>query len=204
MSEIWILRLVHRALCFGVILFLGEVKIVSYAEKMNPTQAELRMVNLEATVVTRSIGLLSWQETHLPPLPQPVKLLLVGHDYCLLKERLKYLITESQTNIAGRNIDIVACSSIKEAKLFCSDKSVVFVILLKGLAKHWDSREFVDRTGLVLYGQGKNFMRQGLSLSSRVENNRLKISVNLKKMKSADIAVNQSLFLLNRILSVTE
>ena len=37
---------------------------------MNPTKAELRMVNLETTVVIHSIKHLTWKESQLPPVQE--------------------------------------------------------------------------------------------------------------------------------------
>jgi hypothetical protein len=174
----------------------------TYGAKMNPTKAELRMVNLETTVVIRSIKHLSWQESQLPPVQEGVKILVVGHDHCLLKERLQYLIAENNSKISGRKIEVVPCHNIEEANHHTLDKQVVFVIFLRSVQEKWGEQEFKGRSGLVLYGQGRSYMRKGLSLCSRVENNRLKISLNLKKMNSAEIEVDKKLLLSNRILSV--
>ena len=44
------------------------------------------MVNLETAIVVRSMDNLSWQTENLPPVTDPVVILVVGHDNCLFEK----------------------------------------------------------------------------------------------------------------------
>ena len=69
----------------------------------------------------------------------------------------------------------------------------MFTILLRSVSKQWEASEFSNRDGLVVYGQGNSYLRRGLGMSSVVQNNRLRLSLNLKKLNKANVGVDKSL-----------
>lgn len=196
----WLHHVNRKTLCLGVLFFCFATVDSVLGKAMNPTKEELRMANLEATVVIRSLQHMAWQKDHLPPKASRVKVVVVGHDYCLFKERLQYLIGESETSVHGRNIVVKGCKNLEEANQVSQNKQVVFVVLLESVAGKWNVKAFVKRAGLIVYGQGKAFMRRGLSLCSRVENNRLKMSINRKKMQAVEVEFDHQLYLRNPTL----
>ena len=167
---------------------------------MTPTKRELRTVSLEATVVVRSINFLTWRESNLSPLPSRVKIVVVGHDYCLFKERLAYLIAESKVRIQERHIDVVGYQTVADAMSVFKNKEVVLVILLKSVLNEWDEISFINRSGLIVYGQGEAYKRSEVSLCSNDENNRLRMSINRRKLEAVGVEIANRLVLLNPTL----
>ena len=112
-------------------------------EKMQPTEAEMRTVNLETAMVVRSIQHLSWKFGNLPPSGEEIVFLVVGYDNCLFRERLWYLIQESEATIEGRAIKIESCGSLEEAsKIVRQEKRIMFTILLRSVSEQWKTNKF--------------------------------------------------------------
>ena len=100
-------------------------------EKMQPTKAVMRTVNLETAMVVRSIQHLSWKSGNLPPSGEEVVVLVVGYDNCLFQERLSYLVQESEANIEGRVIKIESCGSLDEASKIVRQEKRIMLTLKK-------------------------------------------------------------------------
>lgn len=172
-------------------------------EKMQPTKAEMRTVNLETAMVVRSIQHLSWKSGNLPPSGEEVVVLVVGYDNCHFRERLSYLIQESEATIEGRTIKIESCESLDEAsKVVRQENRIMFTILLRSVSKQWEASEFSNRDGLVVYGQGSSYLRRGLDMSSVVQNNRLRLSLNLRKLNKANVGVDKSLLSTKQLIAI--
>jgi hypothetical protein len=172
-------------------------------EKMQPTKAEMSTVNLETAMVVRSIQHLSWKSGNLPPSGEEVVVLVVGYDNCHFRERLSYLIQESEATIEGRTIKIESCESLDEAsKVVRQENRIMFTILLRSVSKQWEASEFSNRDGLVVYGQGSSYLRRGLDMSSVVQNNRLRLSLNLRKLNKANVGVDKSLLSTKQLIAI--
>ena len=143
---------------------------------MKPSKADLRVVNLEAAIVVRSIQHFSWQPEHLPPVDQEVVLLVVGSDNCLFTERLSFLIDLSEAKVQGRRIKVKTSESFEDAaKLSRQDKQIIYIVALKTVSDHWDTSKLAKRGGLIAFGQGDSYLKRGLAMSSVVQNNRLRV-----------------------------
>ena len=172
-------------------------------EKIHPTKAEMRTVNLETAMVVRSIQHLSWKSGNLPPSGEEVVVLVVGYDNCLFRERLSYLIQESEATIEGRAIKIESCGSLDEAsKIVRQEKRIMFTILLRSVSEQWKANEFPYRDGLVVFGQGSSYLRRGLGMSSVVQNNRLRLSLNLRKLNKFNVVVDKSLLSTKQLIAI--
>ena len=172
-------------------------------EKMQPTKAAMRTVNLETAMVVRSIQHLSWKSGNLPPSSEEVVVLVVGYDNCLFRERLSYLIQESEATIEGRAIKIESCESLDEAsKIVRQEKRIMFTILLRSVSEQWKANEFLNRDGLVVFGQGSSYLRRGLGMSSIIQNNRLRVSLNLRKLKRVNVGVDKRLLSTKQIITI--
>ena len=168
---------------------------------MKPSKADLRVVNLEAAIVVRSIQHFSWQPEHLPPVDQEVVLLVVGSDNCLFTERLSFLIDLSEAKVQGRRIKVKTSESFEDAaKLSRQDKQIIYIVALKTVSDHWDTSKLAKRGGLIAFGQGDSYLKRGLAMSSVVQNNRLRVSVNLRKLKQKAIKVDDNLLSNRQIL----
>ena len=109
---------------------------VEGSDTMKPSKADLRVVNLEAAIVVRSIQHFSWQPEHLPPVDQEVVLLVVGSDNCLFTERLSFLIELSEAKVQGRRIKVKTSESFEDAaKLSRQDKQIIYIVALKNIVK---------------------------------------------------------------------
>ena len=198
-------RLSH---CLGTVFF--AITVLSNTtglslngnDEMKPTRAELRMVNLETAIVVRSMENLSWQTENLPLVSDPVVILVVGYDNCLFRERLAYLTEESNATIQGRSIRIESCRTLEEAsKSVFEEKRIILVILFDSVSHQWDMNGFPMRKGLVVFGQSKTYLRRGLTMSSIIRNNRLKVSVNLSKLKRVNVQASDHLLSTSQIFT---
>ena len=171
------------------------------SDTMKPSKADLRVVNLEAAIVVKSMQHFSWHHEHLPPIDQEVVLLVVGPDNCLFTERLSFLIKLSEARVQGRRIKVEACESFDDAaKLSHKDKQIFYMVALNTVSDHWDTSKLAKRGGLIAFGQGDSYRKRGLAMSSIVQNNRLRVSINLKKLKQKAIKVDKDLLSNKQIL----
>ena len=160
------------------------------------------MVNLETAIVVRSMENLSWQTENLPLVSDPMVILVVGYDNCLFRERLAYLTEESNATIQGRSIRIESCRTLEEAsKSVFEEKRIILVILFDSVSHQWDMNGFPMRKGLVVFGQSKTYLRRGLTMSSIIRNNRLKVSVNLSKLKRVNVQASDHLLSTSQIFT---
>lgn len=171
------------------------------SEHMQTSHFQMRKVSLEAAVVYRSLQHLSWQEKHLPNDEQKGLILVVGHDDCLFKERLAYLLNEEKFEINKRLIEIISCESLKEAGLLIEkNPNIIFMIALSSVSDQWKGKAFPQRQGLVIYGQGDTYKRRGMGMHSFIQNNRLRVSVNFKRLNRFKVRVDQDLLSRNQLL----
>tara|TARA_B100000212_G_scaffold308674_1_gene258559 strand:- start:77 stop:709 length:633 start_codon:yes stop_codon:yes gene_type:complete len=194
--------------CLGIVLFAITILVnltglsLRGNDTVKPTRAELRKVNLETAILVRSMDNLSWQTENLPPVTDHVIILVVGHDNCLFRERLAYLAEESNATIQGRSVRIESCRTLQEAsKSVVEEKRIIFVVLLDSVSHQWDMNGFPIRKGLVVFGQGNSYLRRGLIMSSIIKNNRLKVSVNLSKLKRVNVQASDELLSTSQIFT---
>lgn len=191
-----------RVLWFGLMIFPYFLSsTVEGSNTIKPSKADLRLVNLEAAVVVRSIHHFSWLPEHLPPVDQNVVILVVGPDNCLFKERLSFLIELSDAKVQGRRVNVKTTESFEDAaKLSRQDKQIIYIVALKTVSDHWDTSKLAKRGGLVVFGQGDSYLKRGLAMSSVVQNNRLRVSINFRKLKNKAIKVDDNLLSYRQIL----
>ena len=128
------------------------------------------------------IQYLYWQNEHLPPNDQTGSLLVVGQDNCLFKERLVFLFDVAGLKGQGRQMQVESCESLEEATQIVEENhKIMFVVVLNSAADQWDAKVFEKKVLSGLWA-GETF-KQELSMYSYVQNNRIKVSVNLKKLK---------------------
>ena len=178
---------------------------LAIAHETKPSRAEIRMVNLEATLLVRAIKHLKWEDSILPPKEKGVKFIVAGKDNCLFKERLSFLITEGKISFNGRKIEIIACKNSLEAlDMAKKDALIMCIFLLSSETKTWERSKYPERDGLLIYGQGDGYRKKGLPLSSRVENNRIKLSVNLSRMNVLKLRIDPHFIGLNRVVEFSK
>ena len=189
-----------------VILLSGWLGLFSLylsadSNETKATIAQMRGVSLEAAFVARSMQYLYWQNEHLPPNDQTGTLLVVGQDNCLFKERLVFLFDVAGLKVQGRQMQVESCESLEEATQIVEENhKIMFVVVLDSASDQWDAKVFSKRKGLVVYGQGETFKQKGMSMYSYVQNNRIKVSVNLKKLKNKKIQVGEELLSRNQMI----
>ena len=193
---------VSRAFWFVLMIFPCFLSsTVEGSDRIKPSKADLRVVNLEAAIVVRSIQHFSWRPEHLPPVDQEVVLLVVGSDNCLFTQRLSFLIELSEAKVQGRRIKVKSSESFEDAvKLSRQDKQIIYIVALKTVSDHWDTSKLAKRGGLIAFGQGDSYLKRGLAMSSVVQNNRLRVSLNLRKLKQKAIKVDDNLLSNRQIL----
>lgn len=198
-----LLRWFHRFSISFLLAFIpfSESSNAAESEHMQTSHFQMRKVSLEAAVVYRSLQHLSWQEKHLPNDEQKGLILVVGHDDCLFKERLAYLLNEEKFEINKRPIEIISCESLKEAGLLIEkNPNIIFMIALSSVSDQWKGKAFPQRQGLVIYGQGDTYKRRGMGMHSFIQNNRLRVSVNFKRLNRLKVRVDQDLLSRNQLL----
>ena len=166
-------------------------------------KAQSRMVDLEATYLLHVLKLVQWSDKDLPAKGRPVKCLIVGEDKSSFLDRFAFLVAESKTKISSRKITIHGMEKMKDALgLAQKNKDVVLIVALDSVAEQWNKTMYPKRSGLLIYGQSEKFFQSGMALFSRISNNRVKISVNLRKTKAVGLTVSPELLIQDRIFLV--
>ncbi len=166
-------------------------------------KAQSRMVDLEATYLLHVLKLVQWSEKDLPAEDKPVKCLIVGQDKSSFLDRFAFLVAESKTKISGRKITVHGVEKMKDALgLAQKNKDVVLIVALDSVAEQWNKSMYPKRSGLLIYGQSEKFHQSGMALFSQISNNRLKISINLRKTKAIGLTVSTELLIQDRIFLV--
>ena len=160
-------------------------------------------VNLEVTQLFHALKWVEWKEEDLPPAKKPVKCLIVGKDTFGFFDRISFVFAESGLGIAGRPIEFVSLRSMDEAlELTKTDSTVMLLVALESVAEEWEPTLLPKRPGFLVYGQSVKFSKKGVTFYSCSIQNRVKLSVNLRKARATSLTLSSKLLENKRIFSV--
>ena len=91
-------------------------------------------------------------------------------------------------------------SSLKEANHQIRKDGAKVVLLLDSELNEWNREKYPLISGTLIMGESSKFLRKGLALIFRKENNRLKLGVNLKRTKTMNLEISSRLLALNRVV----
>jgi hypothetical protein len=74
------------------------------------------------------------------------------------------------------------------------------VLLLDSELSAWKKQNYPNLPGTLIMGESSKYLRKGLVLTFREENNRLKLGVNLKKADAMNLQISSKLLDLNRVV----
>ena len=166
-------------------------------------KSKSQMVNLEVTHLCHILKRVKWREGDLPPPGKPVKLLIVGKDDFRFGERLSFVIAESESRIAGHEIQFLNFEKLDDALRFTqNDSSVMILVCLDSVAGEWTADLYPKRHGLIVYGQSDKFRKQGMTFFSFSKGNHVKLMVNVRRANSAGVSLSKELLMHKRIFHI--
>jgi hypothetical protein len=190
-------------LAIGIILVLGVLlPWTSVGSPVNEAHMPLlekskpKIVNLEVAHLFHALKWVKWREEDLPNVGKPVKFLIVGKDDFCFGERLSFVIAESETRIAGHEIQFLNFEKLDDALRFTqNDSSVMILVCLDSIAGEWTSDLYPNRRGLIVYGQSDKFRKQGMTFFSFSKGNRVKLMINVRRANSAGVSLSKELLM---------
>ena len=156
--------------------------------------------NLKATFIVNTLNYIRWQDKDLPLANKYFEFLIVGDDKNNIAGRLSYLISETGFKIKNRPLKVHQVPSLNVAESQIGIEGKKIVLLLDSELSAWENEKYPNISGTLLMGESSKFLRRGLVLTFRKENNRLKLGVNLKKANAMNLTISSKLLSLNRIV----
>jgi hypothetical protein len=185
-----------RHLCFLALIFVSIIN-PSHLKAKKETD---HFANLKATFIINTLNYIRWQEKDLPSTNQPVEFLIVGDDKNNIATRLEYLLDVTELKINNSQLRIRRVSSLKEANHQIRKDGAKVVLLLDSELNEWNREKYPLIPGTLIMGESSKFLRKGLALTFRKENNRLKLGINLKRTKTMNLEISSRLLALNRVV----
>jgi hypothetical protein len=185
-----------RRLCLLALIFVSIIN-PSHLKAKKETD---HFANLKATFIINTLNYIRWQEKDLPSTNQPVEFLIVGDDKNNIATRLEYLLDVTELKINNSQLRIRRVSSLKEANHQIRKDGAKVVLLLDSELNEWNREKYPLIPGTLIMGESSKFLRKGLALTFRKENNRLKLGINLKRTKTMNLEISSRLLALNRVV----
>ena len=127
-------------------------------------------------------------------------MLVVGKDEHNIASRLSYIMNSSEFRLKNLPMKVRNVNSWKEARELFGKGSKKIALLLDSELKSWEKEKYPDISGVLIIGESQKFLRKGLVMTFRKENNRLKLGVNLRKAKAMNLEISSKLLSLNRVI----
>lgn len=156
--------------------------------------------NLKATFIVNTLHYIRWHDKDLPLRQKHVEFLIVGDDKNNLAARLAYLIHSTECKIKKFQLKVSQVSSLKEAQDQIGIGGKKVVLLLDSELNAWKKHNYPNIPGTLIMGESSKYLRKGLVLTFKEENNRLKLGVNLKKANAMNLQISSKLLALNRVV----
>ena len=159
-----------------------------------------QITNLKATFIVNVLNYVRWQESDISPEDLQMELLVVGNDEHNIRDRLEYILHETQFKVNECRLKVRSFSSLEDANEQIEKKGAKIVLLLDSISGVWSKEKYPQISGTLILGESRNFLRNGCVITLRKENNRFKLGVNLKKAKKMNLVISSSLLGLNRVV----
>ena len=156
--------------------------------------------NLKATFIVNTLNYVRWQDKDFHAKNTHMEFLVVGNDQNKIATRLKYLLDATEFKIKNCQLRVRQVPSLKEAQDLIGIDGKKVVLLLDSESSDWKRDNYPNILGTLIMGESSKYMKKGLVLTFRQENNRLKLGVNLKKAKAMNLQISSKLLDLSRVV----
>ena len=180
-------------LAFVLVNFIQPLSLAAKKENNHIT-------NLKATFIVNTLNYIRWHDKDFPAKHNHMEFLVVGNDQSKIATRLKYLLDATEFKIKNCQLRVRQVPSLKEAQSQIGVDVKKVVLLLDSELSAWKKQNYPNLPGTLIMGESSKYLRKGLVLTFREENNRLKLGVNLKKADAMNLQISSKLLDLNRVV----
>ena len=159
-----------------------------------------QITNLKATFLVNALNYIRWQDDDILSSQSHVEMLVVGKDEHNIASRLSYIMSATEFRLKNLPVQVRNVNSWKEAKKLLENGGNKIALLLDSELKSWEREKYPDISGVLIMGESQKFLRKGMVLTFRKENNRLKLGLNLRKANAMNLEISSKLLSLNRVV----
>ena len=159
-----------------------------------------QITNLKATFLVNALNYIRWQDDDILSSQSHVEMLVVGKDEHNIASRLSYIMSATEFRLKNLPVQVRNVNSWKEARELLENGVNKIALLLDSELKSWEREKFPDISGVLIMGESQKFLRKGMVLTFRKENNRLKLGLNLRKANATNLEISSKLLSLNRVV----
>ena len=159
-----------------------------------------QITNLKATFLVNALNYIRWQDDDILSSQSHVEMLVVGKDEHNIASRLSYIMSATEFRLKNLPVQVKNVNSGKEARELLENGRNKIALLLDSELKSWEREKFPDISGVLIMGESQKFLRKGMVLTFRKENNRLKLGLNLRKANATNLEISSKLLSLNRVV----
>ena len=193
-------KLTYVKQCKLLVLFAISLSVFLKPNRLKADHDATQITNLKATFIVNALNYIRWQAEDLPSSHSHVEMLVVGKDEHNIASRLSYIMSSTDFRLKNMSVKVRNVNSWKEARELFGSGSKKIALLLDSELKSWEKEKYPDISGVLIMGESQKFLRKGLVLTFRKENNRLKLGVNLRKAKAMNLEISSKLLSLNRVV----
>ena len=183
-----------------LVLFAICLSVFLKPNRLKADHDATQITNLKATFIVNALNYIRWQAEDLPSSHSHVEMLVVGKDEHNIASRLSYIMSLTDFRLKNLSVRVKNVNSWKEARNLFGNGAKKIALLLDSELKSWEKEKYPDISGVLIMGESQKFLRKGLVLTFRKENNRLKLGVNLRKAKAMNLEISSKLLSLNRVV----
>ena len=159
-----------------------------------------QITNLKATFLVNALNYIRWQDDDILSSQSHVEMLVVGKDEHNIASRLSYIMSATEFRLKNLPVQVRNVNSWKEARELLENGGNKIALLLDSELKSWEREKYPDISGVLIMGESQKFLRKGMVLTFRKENNRLKLGLNLRKANAMNLEISSKLLSLNRVV----
>ena len=193
-------KLTYVKQCKLLVLFAISLSVFLKPNGLKADHDATQITNLKATFIVNALNYIRWQAEDLPSSHSHVEMLVVGKDERNIASRLSYIMNSTDFRLKNLSVRVKNVNSWKEARDLFGNGAKKIALLLDSELKSWEKEKYPDISGVLIMGESQKFLRKGLVLTFRKENNRLKLGVNLRKAKAMNLEISSKLLSLNRVV----
>ena len=193
-------KLTYVKQCKLLVLFAISLSVFLKPNRLKADHDATQITNLKATFIVNALNYIRWQAEDLPSSHSHVEMLVVGKDQHNIASRLSYIMSLTDFRLKNLSVRVKNVNSWKEARDLFGNGAKKIALLLDSELKSWEKEKYPDISGVLIMGESQKFLRKGLVLTFRKENNRLKLGVNLRKARAMNLEISSKLLSLNRVV----
>ena len=193
-------KLTYVKQCKFLVLFAISLSVFLKPNRLKADHDATQITNLKAAFLVNALNYIRWQTQDLPASHSHVEMLVVGKDEHNIASRLSFILSSTDFRLKNLAVKVRNVNSWKEARDLFGNGPKKIALLLDSELKSWEKEKYPNISGVLIMGESQKFLRKGLVLTFRKENNRLKLGVNLRKAKAMNLEISSKLLSLNRVV----